>query len=326
MNDSILVQSYIEAYDISYPEALRRIESEVSELQEVLNEQGSYELEDLGTLTVNQEGNYEFTPCEAGVLSPDLYGLSDFTFKRLKDADEVEGTTENAALAPQPAAAREVALQPSLLEFTDSEDDGRNDKTITIKMSWLRNAVAVAAAVLAFFFISTPVANSDLDTPSMSLMQNDLLYKLIPQDTNIVPAEPVAEPIVDTTRYTIEEPVAAKPTPESQPVAQTKEVHEQKADNTVAHVNNANAVSTPTAKTTYYVIVASQVKRSNAELLVNKLQQQGFKDAKIFVRNNTLRVSCGEFATQAEAYRLLNKINSKEDFYEAWVFKDKASV
>ena len=31
MNDSLLVQSYIEVYDISYPEALRRIEDEIDE-------------------------------------------------------------------------------------------------------------------------------------------------------------------------------------------------------------------------------------------------------------------------------------------------------
>ena len=31
INDSLLAQSYIEAYDISYPEAIRRIEGEVEE-------------------------------------------------------------------------------------------------------------------------------------------------------------------------------------------------------------------------------------------------------------------------------------------------------
>ena len=36
INDSLLVQSYIEAYDISYPEALQRIEDEVEELRQHL--------------------------------------------------------------------------------------------------------------------------------------------------------------------------------------------------------------------------------------------------------------------------------------------------
>ena len=44
LNDSLLAQSYIEAYDISYPEALRRIEDEVRELRQHIECNGSYEL------------------------------------------------------------------------------------------------------------------------------------------------------------------------------------------------------------------------------------------------------------------------------------------
>lgn len=36
MNDSLLVLSYVETYDMSYPEALRRIEDEVAEIRQTL--------------------------------------------------------------------------------------------------------------------------------------------------------------------------------------------------------------------------------------------------------------------------------------------------
>ena len=58
INDSLLVQSYVTAYDISYPEALRRIESEVEELQQTLRTEGRYVMDDIGTLTINSDGNY----------------------------------------------------------------------------------------------------------------------------------------------------------------------------------------------------------------------------------------------------------------------------
>ena len=83
INDSLLVQSYIEAYDISYPEALQRIEDEVEELRQHLQNEGSYELNDIGTLALNEDGNYVFTPCEAGILTPALYGLSSVEMNRL---------------------------------------------------------------------------------------------------------------------------------------------------------------------------------------------------------------------------------------------------
>ena len=48
INDSLLAQSYVEAYDISYPEALQRIEDEVEELKMHLQNDGFYELNDIG--------------------------------------------------------------------------------------------------------------------------------------------------------------------------------------------------------------------------------------------------------------------------------------
>ena len=37
LNDSLLAQSYVEAYDISYPEAVRRIEEEVAEIKQTIS-------------------------------------------------------------------------------------------------------------------------------------------------------------------------------------------------------------------------------------------------------------------------------------------------
>ena len=301
MNDSVLVQSYVEAYDISYPEALRRVEQEVCELKSQLDSEGHYTLEDLGELTVNQEGNYEFAPCEAGILSPEFYGLDSYTFKRLKDAEFAEAGVLPETIIVEQTEATTIELpeqsveQPSLLEFTCSDDD---DKAISIKMSWVRNAVAVAAAVVAFFLFATPIANGDLGTQTMSQLQHSILYKLIPQDTNIVPAaKPIATKKVETPVNTNE-----NKTPQASV--------------------NIKKPATPT----YLIVVASQVKLSNAEQYVAKLKQEGYKDAKVYIHNQTVRVICGEFQTESEAYRQLNKMSQKDEFAEAWVYKQKAEV
>ena len=292
MNDSILVQSYVEAYDLSYPEALRRIENEVAELKGCLESEGHYYLEDLGELTINQEGNYEFTPCESGILSPELYGLGSFTFKRLKDSGLAEEVRLPQTYAEEVALPQTTHEEPQLIEFTDEDD---TDNTISIKMSWVRNAVAIAAAVLALFFIATPVTNSDLGTEAMSHLQNSILYKLIPQDTTL-PA--ITAPVVAET--------AAKP-------AATKETDAKKTADEAAEKSKATI--------TYCIIVASQVKQSNAELYVEKLKKQGYPDAYVYTNNNVVRVVSGEFSSEAEAYRVVNKMNMQEEFYEAWVYK-----
>ena len=48
MNDSLLALSYVEAYDISYPEALNRIADEVTEMRQTLENSGKFELNDIG--------------------------------------------------------------------------------------------------------------------------------------------------------------------------------------------------------------------------------------------------------------------------------------
>lgn len=92
LNDSLLAQSYVEAYDISYPEAVNKIEEEVNELKQHIQNEGSYELTDIGVISLNEDGNYEFEPCEAGVLTPWLYGLCSFEIKMT-----AEGKAANAA-------------------------------------------------------------------------------------------------------------------------------------------------------------------------------------------------------------------------------------
>lgn len=301
MNDSVLVQSYVEAYDLSYPEALRRIEKEVDELKNQLEEEGHYLLDNLGELSVNQDGNYEFVPCESGILSPELYGLGSFQFKRLKD----EAVTEET-IQPLKTVAKSISLSKTDAEETQLLDfiDDDNDSAISIKMSWIRNAVAIAAAVVAFFFIATPVTNSDLGTEAMTHLQNSILYKLIPQDTTL-PA--IAEPVISEPTVTVAKPVEVK-----EPVA-AKIMAEKPAEKPVAEPK--------AAITTYCIIVASQVKLSNAEQYVERLKKEGYPNAYVYINNNTVRVVSGEFNSETEAYRVLNKMNMEEEFYEAWVYK-----
>ena len=312
INDSLLVQSYINAYDISYPEALRRINDEVEEMRDTLDTEGYYNLEDIGTLTVNDEGNYQFEPCEAGILSPELYGLGSYEFLTLQEAR----TTVLPIVATSPASV--VVAEPSddsnadapaLLDFTD--DDDTEQRTISIKMSWIRNTVAVAAAVIAFFFMATPIANSNLGTRTMSQLQHNLLSKLIPQDTNMMPATPVvADKVAPATAIADEAATAEVAPEETAATATTKET----ADDVKLEEKPQQPV--------YCIVLASQVKRSNAEYYVEQLHKQGISDAEVYVHNNIVRVTCGSFETEGEAYRQLNRMNNKSsEFAEAWVYK-----
>lgn len=307
INDSLLVQSYVTAYDISYPEALRRIEGEVNEMKRMLQDEGRFLIENIGTLTINSEGNYQFIPFEAGILSPEYYGLGGCEFITLNERRIVAAPNiDNQMALSQTAEEQQDEPQadgPTLLDFTDEQEE-QYERTIHIKMSWIRNTVAIAAAVIAFFIMATPIANSNLGTRTMSHLKSNLLYKLIPQDTNMMPATPVAE--------------VAAPTPSTAETVTTDTPSQTAAkDSAIAH---PTATAPKKVSRPYCIVLASQVKKSNAEYYVEQLKKEGY-DAEVYIHNDIVRVVMGAYETEAEAYRQLNKVNTKEEFYEAWVYK-----
>ncbi len=305
INDSLLVQSYVNAYDISYPEALRRIESEVEEMKQLLSEQGSYTLNDIGTVYINTEGNYVFEPCEAGILTPDVYGLGSCIFPTLKMAKSVTigatarltETSKDSLEEPSAFVEGDTENTTELLEFTDDGSETANtmdesdEHVIRIKMSWVRNTIAAAAAIIAFFVMATPITNSDLRTKTMSQLQNNLIYKLIPQDTNMAPATPVVDTIPAQATATVDTAmVADKVSP------------------------------------TYCIVLASQVKKSNAEVYVEQLKKRGYEEAEVYIHNKVVRVILGNYENESEAYSRLHKLHKEEEFSEAWVYKKKSEA
>ena len=297
MNDSLLAQSYVEAYDMSYPEALRRIEEEVSELKQHLETEGRYELNDIGVLELNEDGKYIFSPCEAGILTPQLYGLSSFEMAPL-DAQQ-QKQQQPQQLLPQEEKPAEATDEPVAEneEITEEEEEN-GDGAIIIKMSWLRNAVAVAAAVLAFFLMTTPVTNSENSHQSMSNLNNSILTGMLPKDSNMEK--------IDVSKI------------------ETKAVAVQK--DTVQTVQADTTAVKQVTKTTapvYRIVLASYITKKNANAFVEQLHKKGYSDAEVFIRNNVTRVVCGSFKTANEAYNKLNVIQKDKGLEEAWVLKVK---
>ena len=188
INDSLLVQSYIEAYDISYPEALQRIEDEVEELKQHLQNEGSYELNDIGTLALNEDGNYVFTPCEAGILTPALYGLSSVEMSRIGAIQPQQQPQPVAVVTPEEPSEEPTAKMVDIdTESTDTDAEYEEEEeadVVRIKYSWIRNAVAVAAILLAVFILALPNSKTDMMQRTISNLNNGLLFGMMSEDTN----------------------------------------------------------------------------------------------------------------------------------------------
>ena len=103
-NDYLLAQSYQDAYDISYPEAFRRIEKEVEEIRQTMVVEGSYQFHGIGTLTLDTDEHLTFTPASAGLQTPSLFGLGTFSLDELEELP-----SSNTKIVPLMPAMRKVA-------------------------------------------------------------------------------------------------------------------------------------------------------------------------------------------------------------------------
>ena len=298
INDSLLAQSYVEAYDISYPEAILWIEDEVNELKMHLQTKGIYELNSIGTLEFNENGNYVFTPCEAGILTPNLYGLCSFEMTPLKMA------TTPASVAVEDETEEEAAqiIRMNHLE-TDSEavevEDEDEEDVVRIKFSWIRNTVAIAAILLAVFFAAMPTGKTEMMTRTISNINNSLLFGMMSKDTN-------------TSKIEISKADIQKPTNKVDTISQLEKIKTEQT------------VKTDSVKRGYCIVLASQVSKRNAEMFIERLKGKGLDSAEICTTNKTQvirRVICGNFQTQEEAYKALRNIHKDEELKDAWVYK-----
>lgn len=322
MNDSLLAQSYVEAYDISYPEALTRIDSEVDELKQTLEKDGCFELEDIGILSINGDGNYEFEPCESGILTPDLYGLAGVQVERLttdeKQLQSVATVDLPVCASCKPTSIIEekadaegenaeiVTLCGTKLEggFDDCNDDA--GKTIQIKVSVLRNVLAVACAVVAFFLLSTPINTEVYENGlKQSAIVNGLLYNLVPNDGG-------SQELNISGALRAESVVKEKASP----------VNTKAAENVQSHMElDKKQLSVPADKSGYCIVLACRIKKSNADEFVYKLHSEGYADARVIGKaGSSLKVVYGCYSSEAEAYAKLNSLREVEMFKEAWIY------
>ncbi|MBF1487967.1 SPOR domain-containing protein [Prevotella pallens] len=141
MNDSLLAQSYIETYDLSYPEAMREIELEVNSILDSLAEVGCFELKGLGVLKREGTDKIAFEPYEGGLLTPKYYGLYYFEIEKYHNK---ENTEEQSVLIKKERNTRQHSF------YIDTDNDGEKQLNVSIK---LIKDIVVAAFLITFIFV-----------------------------------------------------------------------------------------------------------------------------------------------------------------------------
>ena len=314
INDSLLALSYVEAYDISYPDAIKRIEAEVSEMRQFISNQGYFDLPDIGVIQTNEEGNLEFEPCAAGILTPELYALSSFECNKLSKIPEKqeEATPAVGVAVSEPQKPVEEPVKTVVVELqqepeeVESEYEDYEDDVVTIKVSTLKRIAAVALILIVAVFAILPFSGYNyFEGLQKGSIDTGLLTKVMPKAQTTTPDELGAIKVINGAAVRID---------------RTEAENKVAAD---AAIQKAEPVSqVAESKPTFVIVLASRVTKNNAERYVSSLIKKGVKDARVIAASNGSKVICGKYSSEGEAMDGVHELREmSSEFKDAWVME-----
>ena len=260
-------------------------------------------------LFLNEDGNISFEPCEAGILTPDFYGMGGFDMLPIAQIDNGEQQNENqnvamtVNLAKEKQPARNETEAPAApannsVFIAEEEEEEEKAEFISIKKSWLRNMAAACIALIAFFTISTPLGSPTIEK---SQIDTGMPTRIMPKEMTPVKSNELLLPTDEPKLMEITPTDKAEKAPT---MAQDREI--------------------ATPSTSYYsIVLASRVTKRNAASYVEYLQGKGFKEARVLITDNNVKVIYGNYRSESEAYNTLNRLHTNEAFTDGWITKVK---
>lgn len=316
LNDSLLIQSYAEAYDMSYPEAMLRIETEVEEIKQEINVKGSYEFQGIGTVNKNSDGHYSFEPCVAGLLTPSLYALNTYVIGSVeKIAAVIDGDSSESLLdATSHSVENESYVNDNTeVEATSTIDydlDEDEDGTIKISIDTLKYIAAAAVILFLFVLSCLPLgkgsdnvlgySSSDKQgtTLQCSIVDTDFIGKLI--------------------NFSKNEKSDSNSSINSDSISKSESSTTYRNEQAISK-NTKQAIE----KTIHYsIVMASKVSEKGAKEYVSILKRKGYNEAFIYKEGTMRRVVYGSYESEKEANEELRRLRNKDKSFDStWVQK-----
>ena len=302
LNDGVLVQSYMSAYDTSFADASRIVEKEVNEFIGLLHEEGKAHLDNIGEIHYNIYGNYEFVPYDYKITTPSLYGLDSFEIHELSALQQ-----------------KEKVLIPTYPE--------KEKKTfeISINRAYLRNAAAMIAAIVLFFAFPTPVENTDVQKNNYAqLLPSELFEQIEKQSVAITPVYVKNDAAQQAKKFSASS-ASTKTSSAKKHTTDKAKTSKPIAVREVKVVKQETAAPAPAVKSQesanhpFHIIVAGGISLKDAEAIATQLKSKGFADAKALNTDDKVRVSISSFNNRDEATKQLLELRKNETYKNAWL-------
>ena len=305
-NDCILTGCLVQLHHVSSKTAYRWIEEFVQDITESLQDNGIYEVGSIGNLTQEEDGQIGFAPCEAGVDTPDYYGLDAFR------------------ISPLPTTAHAPLGKPDATHIT-----------ISMRRSTIRRVAAVAAVVVLAMILFIPGYNrlTTGGTDIAHIFSTESIRNIFsfaePNKEVYTEAAPKVYPKAKTITKVVGNQVITqdvKSEKEAEPVitsetsttgSKTKKAETKKPSETLKPETSPKQQSLG-----YVIVLASAVPEKNANEYVDKLKASGINGVSTVQDGRMLRVVRSGFKTEDDAVKAMRQMReSSSEFSDIWIKK-----
>lgn len=283
-DDGLLVHAYMTAHDTTYIAATQQMQLDLAQLMQALATEGCYTLENIGTLRQDLSGRITLETDEAGIATPGLYGMGSLTVQPvqslLRQRQAHQAVQQTTLLPIVPAPERKEGSA------------GADVETVVVRVHrrWIDVAYAAAAAAILFFLLSYPAMRSTAD-------KEDTIVAGLQRSQESTSPSKQATAKQEATPKKSAKPKASKkkPAPAKQPAAAPRPM-------------------------THTIVLACYVSERNANIYMDRLAQQGFRECRYDATGKVSRILYSAYPDEQAAQQALHALRGQSrEFAEAWV-------
>ena len=361
-NDGLLAESYMQQYTLNFAKAQSLVKKDVAEIKKRLDDNSELQFGTIG-LFFKEDERLIFMPAKHSddLFGIQSYGLPVFYFLPLS----THNVLNVGSSATQAGAGRQAETGNETATVADKTfKNGKNVLyNIPVTRTFLRSIAVIAAAILLFLFLATPVsdvniasysasfvppeimpkktadevvtgafsANNDGMNASTSLNRDGYVTESLSNTPSVPDKETEAVTKTNTTPVTPEPKAetSSKTSSTTSPKAETPSKTETSAKTSSATTSSkasSDAVQpSPTngKNIQYYVIIGVFDTKARAQKYMNQLKGSETENADILVKDGRARVYARCFSSEKEAESYKAKLRQNPKHAQAWVYKVK---
>ncbi|MDR2385368.1 MAG: SPOR domain-containing protein [Tannerella sp.] len=324
-NDGLLIEAYMKKCGTDFSKAQQTVRNNVTLLKDTLENEGELSFGSVGLFVKDEERLVFVQGKNSDVLfASSSFGLPVFHFLPLQNRKQ---SSTAATVSVKPA----ITIQPVKGEHNKKSENKNILYKIPVTKAFVRIVVAVAAAILLFLLISTPVKDVDKESYKASFVPQEIMPKKTAEDIvneSFAKAEEQVSSIKHQEIADIEQESKDKDISENN-IAKIETFKATPATvsgsntptSSPAKTNSSSSVNTP--KVNFYVIIGSFATKTQANTFIKSLKGQEARTAGIITVDGHVRVYAQGFVTEKSAYSYMNKLRQSTKHKQAWTCKVK---